>query len=370
MRYEDRIIKTIWSRNKKFFYWEKIELLYLQHILKRNKPINLLSACLETIDRYERETKHELVAFLKEMNDRLSVFSNIPATKYLHYGLTSSDIIDTAMSLQIRESVDYTVLNLLTLKSKLNGLLNIDQQTIGRTHGKHAEPIEFKHRIQFFINELDHAILKFKQSKSFLYGKLRGPVGTASFVNKKAAKATLKELKLEEAPSFTQVIPRHFYLDTMYSCVLLSSFYERFATFIRLSAIDEINELQEGFSKGQTGSSAMPHKKNPISAEKICGLSRYVQSNFQVALSNINLWWERDISHSSNERLIWPETFHVINHSTSVMITLIENLQINLENMQTNLDNSTSSSHQELLKFSLETGRFSSYSKLQDKYIK
>lgn len=371
MRYEDRKIKNIWSKNKKFSYWEKIELLYLQHTLKRDEPINLLSMCTETIADYEKETKHELVAFLKELNNRLSIFTHTPElTKYLHYGLTSSDIIDTAMSLQIRESIEYTVLNLLALKSKLDSLLNINQQTIGRTHGKHAEPIQFKDRISFFSDELDYAILKFQKSKSFLYGKLRGPVGTASFVDQQAAKATLEELQLEEAPSSTQVIPRHFYLDTMYSCVLLSSFYERFATFIRLSAIDEINELQEGFSKGQTGSSAMPHKKNPISAEKICGLSRYVQSNFQVALSNINLWWERDISHSSNERLIWPETFHIINHCTSVMLTLIENLQINLENMQRNLDNSTSSSHQELLKFSLETGRFSSYAKVQDKYIK
>jgi len=375
-RYQDNKIKRIWSNHYRFYLWEKIELLYLNNILKNKgviqNDLSPLGINVEQIKKYEHTTKHEVVAFLKELSNRLSIFKDTcpEAQKYLHYGLTSSDIIDTAFSIQINESLDYLILLLIELKaSTTNKIRNIKPlPAIGRTHGKHAEPIDFSQRFELLNTELYHCIDKVLQAKKSLYGKLQGPVGTSSFVFKEAAKATLEELNLKEVPFATQVIPRVYYTDAMYAIVLLASCFERFATTVRLSCIDEINEMQEQFSPGQTGSSAMPHKNNPIISENICGLARYIKSNFQVALDNNNLWWERDISHSSNERLIWPESFHLICNLTLKLKKLIDSLHINSDQIYANLSQSNSKSHQELLLHSTETTRFDAYEIVQRKY--
>lgn len=378
-RYEDNKIKRIWSKNHRFFLWQKIELIYLNNILKNKNiiPNDTELYPLQQFDdymfsQYEKQTKHEIVAFLKELSYRLDIYhEKYPeVNQYLHYGLTSSDIIDTAFSIQINESLDYLILLLIELKSSTTDKIrNIKPlPAIGRTHGKHAEPIDFSQRFELLNTELYHCIDKVLQAKKNLYGKLQGPVGTSSFVFKDAAKTTLEELNLKEVPFATQVIPRIYYTDTMYALVLLASCFERFATMIRLSCIDEINEMQEHFSPGQTGSSAMPHKNNPIISENICGLARYIKSNFQVALDNNNLWWERDISHSSNERLIWPESFHLICNLTLKLKKLIDNLHINSDQIHTNLSQSNSKSHQELLLHSTETTRFDAYEIVQRKY--
>ena len=378
-RYEDNKIKRIWSENHRFFLWQKIELIYLNNILKNKNiiPNNTELYPLQQVDdcmfsQYEKQTKHEMVAFLKELSYRLDAYhEKYPeVNQYLHYGLTSSDIIDTAFSIQINESLDYLILLLIELKaSTTDKIRNIKPlPAIGRTHGKHAEPIDFSQRFELLNTELYHCIDKVLQAKKNLYGKLQGPVGTSSFVFKDAAKTTLKELNLKEVPFATQVIPRIYYTDTVYALVLLASCFERFATMIRLSCIDEINEMQEHFSPGQTGSSAMPHKNNPIISENICGLARYIKSNFQVALDNNNLWWERDISHSSNERLIWPESFHLICNLTLKLKKLIDNLHINSDQIHTNLSQSNSKSHQELLLNSTKTTRFEAYETVQRKY--
>jgi adenylosuccinate lyase len=375
-RYKDKRIEQIWSEHNRFSLWEKIELLYLNNILKQQSLIQEdlapFGINVEAVKRYERVTKHELVAFLKELSGRLSIFDSFcpEAQKYLHYGLTSSDVIDTAFSLQIRDSILHLITLLVDLKSsltaKIRNISNLD--AIGRTHGKHAEPINFKNRLRLFNEELLFCLEKLTFASNSLYGKMQGPVGTSSFVNVKAAEKSLLELNLKTPPIATQVIPRLYYTDTMYSIVMLASVYERFATLIRLSAIDEIDEIQESFSIGQTGSSAMPHKNNPVTSENICGLARYLKSNFQVALDNNNLWWERDISHSSNERLIWPESFHLICNLTLKLKNLINNMQINYSNITRNLNNSNFNSHEELLNQSTTTTRFEAYEKIKSKY--
>lgn len=375
-RYQNKEMKRIWSNHYRFHLWEKIELLYLNNILKNKgviqNDLSPLGINVEQIKKYEHTTKHEVVAFLKELSNRLSIFKDTcpEAQKYLHYGLTSSDIIDTAFSIQINESLDHLIILLIELKTSITDKIRKIKPlpAIGRTHGKHAEKIDFSSRFELFNAELYHCIEKILQAKKNLYGKLQGPVGTSSFVFVPQAKETLKELNLKEVPFATQVIPRVYYTDTMYALVLLASCFERFATLIRLSCIDEINEMQEHFSQGQTGSSAMPHKNNPVVSENICGLARYIKSNFQVALDNNNLWWERDISHSSNERLIWPESFHLICNLTVKLKKLIDDLHINFNEIKQNLEASSSNSHEELLLRSQKTTRFSAYETVQEKY--
>jgi adenylosuccinate lyase len=371
-RYEDSKIKAIWSDENRYRLWEKIELKYLKQLLsKKGLPFvtsNLPLQNVEQIKYYEKETKHELVAFLKELSSRFLHNSN--DAKYLHYGLTSSDIIDTASSLQIRESLNRILHLSNTLVVDLTSLIlhHNSIPAIGRTHGKHAEEINFISRFSSFLLEIQDARDELIQAKKSLWGKLSGPVGTSSFVNKHAARNVLINLNLKPLTISSQIIPRYLYIKPFYACLKLMLAYERFSTLVRLSAIDEVNELQEGFTKGQTGSSAMPHKNNPIISENTAGLTRIVKANFQAVVDNTNLWWERDISHSSAERIIWPDTFHIVAHVTKNMINLINNLQINSSDIEENLYHSTSTSHQDLLEETQLTDRFSAYTKVQSKY--
>jgi adenylosuccinate lyase len=380
-RYQDLKIKRIWRKDHRFFLWQKIELIYLNNILKNKNiiPNNEKLYPLQQFDyymfsEYEKRTKHEMVAFLKELSYRLDIYhEKYPeVNQYLHYGLTSSDIIDTAFSLQIKESLNYLIELITELKAAIETKIKFCKenniQAIGRTHGKHAEQLPFANRFELFKEEIIYALQLLHQAKSFIYGKLTGPVGTSSFVDKDAAKKTLGELKLCQADFTTQIIPRFYYTHTMYALTVLATFYERFSIFIRLSAINEINEIQEHFSPGQTGSSAMPHKNNPVIAENICGLSRYIKSNLQVALDNNTLWWERDISHSSNERIIWPQSFHLICNLTTKITNLLNTMHLNQDVIQNNLDNSVCDSHEDLLKASLSSTRFDAYEKVQSKY--
>jgi len=377
-RYQDREIEKIWSRSKRFWIWEQLSLTYLNELLSLKglirSPLEPFSRVTEKVDRYERETKHEFVAFLKELSERLSIFDEIcpEVCKYLHYGLTSSDIMDTAFSMQIRMSINEIDSRLKLLQKTAQELAfrtgNIP--TVGRTHGKHAEEMLFGARFESFKTELDHSAGLLNSAKESLYGKLTGPVGTASHVNEQAANYTLTKWKLLPAPTTSQVIPRFYYTNTIYALVTLASALERMATQIRLMAIDEVNEMQEGFSKGQTGSSCMPHKKNPISSEKISGLARLVKSNFAAVLDNNNLWWERDISHSSVERIVWPETFHLTSHMLLTMNDTLTNLSINYTQIAKNLELSTATSHEELLAASLKTSRFEAYPEVQANSVK
>ena len=371
-RYEDSKIEAIWSDENRYRLWEKIELKYLKELLsKKGMPFltsNLPLQRVEMIKAYEKVTKHELVAFLKELSSRF--LPNSSHTKYLHYGLTSSDIIDTASSLQIRESIDRVLHLSSSLLEEVTSVILYHSSipAIGRTHGKHAEEINFISRFQAFSVEVTDARNELIQAKQSLWGKLSGPVGTASFVDRHAARKVLADLNLKPLTVSSQIIPRYLYINPFYACLKLMLAYERFSTLVRLSAIDEVNELQEGFSDGQTGSSAMPHKNNPVISENVAGLTRIVKANFQAIVDNTNLWWERDISHSSAERIIWPDTFHILAHTTKNMTNLIKNLQINSSNIEENLLFSNSTSHQDLLTKSQETDRFSAYTDVQKTY--
>jgi len=370
-RYENRRIKQIWSKSYRYDLWEKISLKYLNNKLNRDN-IYPTARYSEVIERYERKTKHEFVAFLTHLHERLDHYKDPEILQNLHYGLTSSDIIDTAFNLQLRHSSGEVGNCLHKLMGSVRNVLKRlnDVKCVGRTHGKHAEQMNFNSRFKLFEEELKHARTLLKLAEENLYGQLTGPVGTSSYVDAQAAKKTLQELLLDPAPITTQIIPRFYSTTLMYSLTLLASAMERMATQIRLMAIDEINEVQEGFTEGQAGSSAMPHKKNPISSEKICGLARIVKNNFLTLLDNNNLWWERDMSHSSIERIVWPQSFHVTCHMMDTMSDVLENLVINYDVISSNLENSNADSHKQLLSEIVESTRLSAYTKVQQRYHK
>lgn len=379
-RYENRDIKRIWSLSNKKTIWEKIELNYLNKILSKKfnlkKEISLLNRNDELIERYERECKHEFVAFLKEMSERLSsIYESIypQCSSYIHYGLTSSDVIDTTFSIQIKKSINHLLQETHSVHKELNKLINTHKglKAVGRTHGKHAEEINYVSRFKQFKCELDYAENELIEAKKNLYGKMTGPVGTSSLVYAEEALQTIKDFDLKPAPFSTQIVPRIYYNKVIFACVSLMSCYERFCTQLRLSAIDELDELQEGFSVGQAGSSAMPHKNNPIISENITGLARLVKRNLFTSIENNNLWFERDISHSSVERIIYPESFHLCVTATKKMHEeLLPNLVVNTSKISFNLKNAEDSisSHKALLNESLNTNRFNAYTKVQKKY--
>ena len=375
-RYAHPEIKRIWSDQNKFNLWAKLELTYLEKFLfHKNPAIGIIlnkniNIDVQKVKTLEATTKHELVAFLQYLETTIALAD---IKKFLHYGLTSSDIIDTASVLQIKESfaayysaycnLHFTLTNLAD-KYEVNGLC-----AIGRTHGKHAEKILLADRFFLLLSELEYCYLELESAVESLPGKLSGPVGTSSHINPEVAKSTLSEFNLKPIEISTQIIPRHLFAKLTWAIGLTLSVYERFATMIRLSAIDEVNEIQEGFSPGQCGSSAMPHKNNPILSENICGLARLARRNIEPTLQNIPLWWERDISHSSVERVVWAESFHLLMHATTKMQALIDQIYIIEDNVDFNLSDSlVKTSHSDLLNALTSTSRSEAYKVVQNEY--
>ena len=370
-RYENQNITHIWSKQNQYNLWKNIELTYLKYLLDDSDlDKNIIIPNIEKIESYEKETKHELVAFLKDITFQLdNLYPQKAYTNYLHYGLTSSDIIDSSNAVLIRQSISYLRNTINALLNTLNTLINKykDLNAVGRTHGKHAEPIKFASRFEHFKYELEIAMQHLLIAKDGMPGKMTGPVGTSSFVNKKAAALTLNDFNLSQPYFSTQVVSRMHYIQVIYACSLVMAAHERFCTQIRLMSINEIDEVQEGFSKGQTGSSAMPHKNNPIISENITGLSRLVRSNLQAAFENNNLWFERDISHSSVERIIIPDTFHLVATATNKINSyLLPHLIVNQNKITFNLENANVSSHEKLLKASITTKRLKAYRQVQN----
>lgn len=378
-RYSDPVITNIWSNQNKFNKWSAYETAYLNGIIidKNLKifPLRSPRMNISTIKNKEKTTKHEMVAFLQEYNEslKISVIKDYDTlSKYIHYGLTSSDVIDTVFSVLITDSIFHCKDLINNLLHQVDKKIKDTQSTscVGRTHGKHAEAIILSTRFELFKEELLFCLQLFNDAERTLYAKCSGPVGTSSEVNHFGAQSVCSYFGLQLVPAQTQVIPRFYYHNTMHACVTLASIYERFATTIRLSCIDEINEMQEGFSEGQAGSSAMPHKNNPVSSENICGLARLVKANYQVSLDNNVLWWERDISHSSNERIVWPQVFHLVAYTTSRFTNLLQNLSLNSQNIKANMQNSTVlNSHKQLLVESQKSNRFDAYKKIQENYL-
>lgn len=342
-RYSLPEISKIWSLENKYAMWLKVELAVctaynkfgripnesLDNIMK-NARFNLIE-----IDEVERVTRHDVIAFLTNVAKYVGEDS-----RFIHLGLTSSDVGDTSFSLILRQALELILKKVKTLKDSLKNQAIRHKYTpmMGRTHGMHAEPITFGFKLLIFFDEIKRTEKRIENAvKSVSYGKLSGAVGTYANIPPAVEKDALVSLGLEPILS-NQVIQRDVYADAFYAIAALGASCEKIALEIRHLMRTEVSELEEPFAHGQKGSSAMPHKKNPIVSENICGLSRILRSNLISALENIPLWHERDISHSSVERIIAPDSTILAYYVLNQLTYLIDNMSVNQDNMLKNMD--------------------------------
>ena len=343
-RYSREEMKKIWELNSKFDYYLKVELAVCDAYAQNGDfPIGDIEELkkhakfsVERIDEIEREVRHDVIAFLTNVNENLGEYA-----RYIHVGMTSSDVIDTAFALQISDSAEIIKKDFTTLLEALYELKNKHKNTvcIGRSHGIHAEVMTFGVKICSWIDILE------RQRDNFLHaleqikvGQISGPVGTYSNIDPIIENITCEKLGLKPARISTQIIARDYHAYFMQSLALIASVIEQFATEIRHLQRTEVLEVEEGFAKGQKGSSAMPHKKNPVLSENLCGLARVVRANSIVALENINLWHERDISHSSAERIIFPDSLILVDFMLNRFENIVRNLVVHENNMLKNTE--------------------------------
>ena len=291
---------------------------------------------IEKILEIEKTTRHDVVAFVTCVAERVG-----PHGRYVHYGMTSSDVLDTALSLQVKQALVELHSGYKSLKKALRKQIIKHQHTLcaGRTHGIHAEPTTFGLKLCGFFQELERNWQRVQRAgEQMAIAKLSGAVGTYSAQPESIEKGVAKILKLKPEMVATQVIPRDRHSELMNSLALLGAGIERWSTELRHLQRTEVNEAVEGFYKGQKGSSAMPHKKNPISAENLTGVARLLRGYALSSMENVALWHERDISHSSVERVIFPDAFILVDYALHRMGGVIENLQVNKERMKQNMD--------------------------------
>ena len=343
-RYTRKEMGDIWSLQNRFDQMLKVEkaVASVQARLKMiplsaNKAIQEKARFnLKEILKIEKETKHDISAFVKNV----SSFVGKEAGLYVHYGLTSSDVLDTALSLQMLQSFSLIQKEINKLKKTIQTLIQKHKKTLcaGRTHGMHAEPTTFGFKLLGFLFELNRAHESLNQAiQQGAVGALSGPVGTYSSLSESVEKEVCRKLQLQPEDISTQVIPRDRHARIIFSLNLILLCLERLAIELRHLQRTEVGEVKEGFGNKQQGSSSMPHKKNPISAENITGLCRLLRSYVQASLENTALWHERDISHSSVERVIFPDAFILCDYALYRMSELLKNLEVDKNRMKQNM---------------------------------
>lgn len=343
-RYSREEMKKIWELDSKFAYYLKVELAVCDAYAQNGDfPIGDIEELkkraafsVERIDEIEREVRHDVIAFLTNVNENLGEYA-----RYMHVGMTSSDVIDTAFALQIADSSEIILKDFEGLLEALYTLKDAHKNTvcIGRSHGIHAEVMTFGVKICSWIDILERQRENFKHAlEGIKVGQISGPVGTYSNIDPVIEEITCEHLGLKAARISTQIIARDRHAYFMQSLALIASVIEQFATEIRHLQRTEVLEVEEGFAKGQKGSSAMPHKKNPVLSENLCGLARVVRANSLAAMENINLWHERDISHSSAERIIFPDSLILVDFMLNRFENVVRNLVVHEKNMLKNTE--------------------------------
>lgn len=342
-RYSREEIKRIWDLEVKFDYYLKVELAVCQAYARLGLiPMDAVrqikeKACftVERIEEIEREVRHDVIAFLTAINESVGSEN----AKYIHMGLTSSDVIDTAFALQIKDSSKIILKELSELISviKQKAIEHKDTICIGRSHGVHAEIMTFGFKLLNWLDSLERAKISFEHAlKEISVGQISGPVGTYSNLPTDIEELTCAELGLKPAKISTQIISRDRHAKFMAELALIAGLIEQFATEIRHLQKTEVREVEEGFGKNQKGSSAMPHKKNPVLCENLCGLARVVRANMLATFENMNLWHERDISHSSAERIIFPDSLILVDFMLARFKNVVENLVVHNDIMLKN----------------------------------
>jgi adenylosuccinate lyase len=337
----------VWSDEGKLARWLEVELAALEGWAEvgavpadavREIRERAVAPSPERVAELEAKLHHDTAAFVDAVSEHLG-----PEGRWFHYGLTSSDVVDTALSLQIREA---GALILEGIDAALAAVVARAEQhrfteCIGRTHGVHAEPTTFGLKLAVWAFELDRTRTRVVRAlEGIRVGKLSGAVGQYAAIDPEVERIACERLGLEPAPASTQILQRDRHAELLSALALCAASLEKFALEIRHLARTEVREVEEPFGKGQKGSSAMPHKRNPVVAERICGLARVVRAGAVVGLENVALWHERDISHSSAERVVIPDAFLALDYMLDKFTWLMEGLTVRPEQMRRNLESS------------------------------
>jgi len=348
-RYTRPQMARIWSDENKYHQWLEVELAAAEALSETNdvppEAARLLrkhaSFSVERIQEIEREVKHDVIAFTTAVSESLAAAGEASASRWLHYGLTSNDVVDTAQALIVRSASDVILEGIQDLAAvlKTRAFEYKDTVQIGRTHGIHAEPITFGLKLALWYDEMQRDFTRFSAAaEGMRVGKISGAVGTFGHIGPQAEERICQRLGLRPAPIASQVISRDRHANYVAALALIAATLEKIALEIRHLQRTEVREVEEPFAEGQKGSSAMPHKRNPVTCEQICGLARVARANAQPAFENIALWHERDISHSSVERIILPDTTTIVDYMLAKTIWLISGLRVSADRMRRNLD--------------------------------
>jgi adenylosuccinate lyase len=345
-RYTNPEMGAIWSDRRRYETWLEVELAAVDAMAESGivpvaaaRDLRARAAFdIARIEEIEQTTQHDVIAFTTAVAERVG-----PSARWLHFGLTSSDVIDTAQAIQMRESCDLIVKGVATLLEAIRERAAEHRRTpmIGRTHGVHAEPMTFGVKLALWYAELQRDLDRLLRAREVVsVGKISGAVGMFAHLDPQVEARVCETLGLEPAPVSSQVIQRDRHADLMAALAITAASLEKFALEIRGLQKTEIGEVEEPFGKGQKGSSAMPHKRNPIGCEQITGLARLVRANAMAAFENIALWHERDISHSSVERVILPDSFIALDHMLRRFTRIVRGMVVYPDRMKENLERS------------------------------
>ena len=343
-RYSRPEMARLWSDENRFATWLKVEIAATEVLAERGVvPKQALDAIrararfdVGRIEEIEREVQHDVIAFVS------CVAENVGSDgRFLHYGLTSSDVVDTALSMLMRDAIDLLRADLIELMDAVRerAFRHKHAPMIGRTHGVHAEPMTFGLKLALWHAELQRQLARLERARATIaYGKLSGAVGAFSHLPPEVEEAVCAKLGLLPAPVSSQILQRDRHAEVMTTLALIACSLEKFATEIRALQKTEVREVAEPFGSGQKGSSAMPHKRNPVGSEQVAGLARLVRSNALASLENVALWHERDISHSSVERVIVPDSFLALDHMLDRFTRIVKGMTVDEARMRQNLE--------------------------------
>ncbi len=348
-RYTRPEMGRIWSDGNRFRAWLEVELAASEVLAEMGEVPGEAARLLRQhagfevarIHEIEREVKHDVIAFTTAVAESMAAAGHAEASRWFHYGLTSNDVVDTAQGLLASQASELLMKGI----EELMGVLRKrafefkDTVQIGRTHGVHAEPITFGLKLAIWYDDMASNRRRLKAAAADLsVGKMSGAVGTFGHISPRAEEAICARLGLAAAPISSQVVSRERHAYFVATLALVAATLEKIALEVRHLQRTEVREAQEPFTAGQKGSSAMPHKRNPVTSEQICGLARVVRANVQAAFENIALWHERDISHSSVERVILPDSAILVDYLLAKTTWLVENMPVYPDRMRRNLD--------------------------------